>query len=151
MAQEESYDWNDTIESDGTEYVTLEEGEYPFSVVGFSQGFYNGGGKTPPSPQANLELRVGSGANTTTIRDQIILHPNFDWKIAGFFRSIGAKKRGEKFKMKWDRDYLIGKTGRVTVTKDPGKKNPDIFFNNVKRYEDPAESTNVQDEGEEEW
>ena len=28
-------DWNDTIESDGQEFITLEEGDYIFEVTGF--------------------------------------------------------------------------------------------------------------------
>ena len=35
-------DWNDAIESDGQEYVLLEEGDYNFEVVDFERGRYPG-------------------------------------------------------------------------------------------------------------
>ena len=34
-AQEMCMDWNDAIENDGQEFVTLEEGDYNFTVTGF--------------------------------------------------------------------------------------------------------------------
>ena len=51
-------DWNDTIESDGQEFITLEEGDYIFEVTGFERGRFPGGQKIPACNKAALTLQV---------------------------------------------------------------------------------------------
>ena len=36
-------DWNDSIETDGNEFVLLPEGDYNFLVTGFERGRFPGG------------------------------------------------------------------------------------------------------------
>ena len=45
-------DWDDAIESDGQEYVLLEEGDYNFQVVDFERGRFPGSAKIPPRSYA---------------------------------------------------------------------------------------------------
>ena len=51
-------DWDDAIESDGQEFITLEEGDYNFTVTGFERGRFPGGpGRMPFDFRAIMELR----------------------------------------------------------------------------------------------
>ena len=43
MADKNMMDWNDTIESDGQEFVLLDEGDYNFTVTNFERGRFPGG------------------------------------------------------------------------------------------------------------
>ena len=49
-------DWDDAIESDGQEFVILEEGDYNFTVTDFERGRFPGGTKIPPCNKAALTL-----------------------------------------------------------------------------------------------
>ena len=40
-------DWNDSIENDGTELATVEEGDYTFRISGFERARYIGSAKIP--------------------------------------------------------------------------------------------------------
>ena len=40
-------DWNDVIESDGQDFVLLEEGDYNFTITEFERGRFPGGNKIP--------------------------------------------------------------------------------------------------------
>ena len=51
--------WDDAIEKDGDEYVVLPEGDYPFKVVSFERGRFQGGEKITACPEAVLRLEVG--------------------------------------------------------------------------------------------
>ena len=42
MEDKNMMDWNDTIESDGQEFVLLEEGDYNFVVTNFERGRFPG-------------------------------------------------------------------------------------------------------------
>ena len=51
--------WNDTIEHDGSDWVLLPPGEYPFTVEKFERARFAGSAKLPPCNQAKLTLTVG--------------------------------------------------------------------------------------------
>ena len=57
-AQEMCMDWNDAIENDGQEFVTLEEGDYNFTVTGFERGRFPGSVKIPPCNKAAITIAV---------------------------------------------------------------------------------------------
>ena len=42
-------DWNDSIENDGTELTTVEEGDYTFRISGFERARYIGSAKSQPA------------------------------------------------------------------------------------------------------
>lgn len=44
-------DWNDIIERDGQEYITLKDGDYDFTVTAFERGRFPGGTKTTGSEE----------------------------------------------------------------------------------------------------
>lgn len=79
-------------EIDGTKaeggggFILHEAGDYPFKVVKFDKGQVNDPNSNYKKGfMAKLELDV-QGAK---VFDNIILHKNFEWKIAKLFKSLG--------------------------------------------------------------
>lgn len=104
-------DWNDTIENDGQQFITLPEGDFNFIVSGFERGRFNGSTKIPPCNKATLTLSVETAEGTASVRTDLILYRSLEWKIAGFFRAIGQKKHGERVVMDWNK--VLGARGRA--------------------------------------
>lgn len=123
------FDWDDEIEVDD-QFITLEDGDYDFTVTNFERGLQDKTEKLPQCNKAIITLKV-EGA---TITENFPLCSNMEWKSAAFFRAIGMKKHGEKAKMDWK--GAIGKTGRCHIRKTEGTKTPGTFFNNVDKYYD---------------
>ncbi len=134
------YDWDDEIEQDGSQFIELTEGDYRFRVASIERGRFPGSQKTPACYKATLHLEVKTDAGTATVTDDVILHPNFDWKISSFFRAIGMKKHGERMKMNWDKAQ--GAEGRAHFSTDDyvGKDGRDHTKNIVSRYLDYDDS-----------
>ena len=109
--EQNAMDWNDTLESDGAEFVVLPEGDYTFSVTHFERGHYAGGDKLPACNKATLTLRIDNDQGVATARFDLLLHRSLEWKIASFFRAIGQKKQGEKIIMDWSK--VEGARGRA--------------------------------------
>jgi len=104
-------DWDDAIESDGQEFVILEEGDYNFTVTDFERGRFPGGAKIPPCNKAALTLQVKTPDGVAICRTDLLLYKTMEWKLSAFFRCIGQKKHGERLVMDWNR--VIGSRGRA--------------------------------------
>lgn len=104
-------DWDDAIESDGQEFVILEEGDYNFTVTGFERGRFPGGQKIPACNKAALTLQVSAPQGIAVIHTDLLLYKSMEWKLSAFFRCIGQKKHGERLVMDWNR--VIGSRGRA--------------------------------------
>ena len=104
-------DWDDAIESDGQEFVTLEEGDYNFTVTGFERGRFPGGAKIPACNKAALTLQVKTRDGIAVIKTDLLLYKTMEWKLSSFFRCIGQKKHGERLAMDWNR--VVGSRGRA--------------------------------------
>ena len=104
-------DWDDAIESDGQEFVILEEGDYNFTVTDFERGRFPGGTKIPPCNKAALTLQVKTPDGVAICRTDLLLYKTMEWKLSAFFRCIGQKKHGERLVMDWNR--VIGSRGRA--------------------------------------
>ena len=104
-------DWNDEIENDGQEFVTLEEGDYIFEVTGFERGRFPGGAKIPACNKAALTLQVKTPEGLAVIRTDLLLYKTMEWKLSSFFRCIGQKKHGERLQMDWNK--VVGSRGRA--------------------------------------
>lgn len=134
-------DWDDEIESDGPEFITLPAGEYPFEVTDFSRERYEGGDKLPACNKAVIEIRIdGGAAGSATIRENLFLHSKCEGILCAFFTSIGQRQHGEKLKMNWG--TVIGSKGRAKVgvreyTKDGDQRS----INQVKQWLDPEKAT----------
>ncbi len=106
-------DWNDTIESDGQEFIVLPEGDYPFTVTHFERGHYSGSPKIPPCSKATITVSIDNDLGPATARFDLILYRTLEWKIASFFRCIGLKKHGETVAMDWNK--VLGARGRAHI------------------------------------
>ena len=140
-------DWNDTIENDGQEFITLEEGDYNFKVTGFERGHFPGGQKIPPCNKATLTLQVTVPEGIASVRTDLLLYKTMEWKLSSFFRSIGQKKHGERLVMDWNN--IIGKEGRAhfkvrTYTDRDGYERK---TNDVERFIDYDEKFFKQESG----
>lgn len=67
-------DWDDAIESDGQEFVILEEGDYNFTVTGFERGRFPGGQKIPACNKAALTLQVSAPQGIAVIHTDLLLY-----------------------------------------------------------------------------
>ena len=133
-------DWNDYIEQE-SQFVTLPEGDYNFTVVRFEKATHEGSAKIPAGcNKAMLELRFDApGLGKATIKDQLILHESLEWKLCAFFRSIGQKQHGKGITMNWN--AVNGARGRAhVIINDQG-------YNRIDKYLDPEQEIG----GGQEW
>ena len=132
--------WNDTIENDGDGFVLLEPGEYPFSIAKFERGRFQGSAKLPPCNKAVLTIEIldeESGSHLTTITHNLFLHTKTEGLVCQFFRSIAARKSGEKLQMNWN--AVVGATGRCKVGTRPwtGDDGQERKSNQIEKFLDP--------------
>ncbi len=129
-------DWDSVIESDGQQFIILDEGDYDFTVTNFERGRYPGSAKLPPCNKASVTLTVTlPNGQTAVCRDDMILYRTLEWKISSFFRAIGQKKSGESMAMNWSK--VMGAHGRAHFkprTYESGGQQH--ITNSVERYYD---------------
>ena len=135
-------DWDDVIQSDGTDFVVLEPGDYEFEVVAFERGRFPGGPKVPPCNKATITLQVTTPEGVARVRTDLLLYRTLEWKISAFFRSIGQKKHGERLVMDWN--SILGRHGRARFKVRKYQKDGETRqANDVDRFYDydPAKMT----------
>ena len=104
-------DWDDEIQIDDMKFVVLEEGDYNFEVSKVERGNFPGSAKISPSKKVTLTLLVVTDSGLATCRTDLILNRVVEFRLAQFFYCIGQKKKGEPFKMEWDK--VLGAKGRA--------------------------------------
>lgn len=104
-------DWNDSIETDGQEFVLLPEGDYNFVVTNFERGRFPGGPKVPACNKASITVQVSTESGIAVVKFDLLLYRSLEWRISSFFRCIGQKKHGEKLTMNWN--TVVGSRGRA--------------------------------------
>lgn len=102
--------WDDEISSDRGQYIILKEGDYNFVVSAFERARFPGSSKIPACNKAVLTLAVDTPDGAVAVKYDLILWSSLEWKISEFFRAIGQKKHGEKFRPQWS--AVIGSKGR---------------------------------------
>lgn len=105
--------WDDQIENDGPEFVTLPEGDYGFVVTNFERARHAGSDKLPPCNKAIVYLKIEGSEGVTTIKHQLFLHSNTEGLLCAFFAAIGQRKKGEKATMNWN--AVVGSKGRAKI------------------------------------
>lgn len=128
--------WEDEIENDSPEYITLPEGEYPFTVTGFERGRYQPGPKSklPPCNMAVLTIELLSPEGfTVPVKDKLYLHSSTEGFLCEFFTSIGQRKHGERVRMNWN--AVTGAKGRAKVgIREYQKDGETHTINEIKKY-----------------
>jgi len=92
-------DWNDSIETDGQDFILLPEGDYNFTVTNFERGRFPGGPKVPACNKASITVQVDTKEGLAIVKFDLLLYRSLEWRISAFFRCIGQKKHGEKLTM----------------------------------------------------
>ena len=101
-ANNDSFEWDATIENDGQEYVILPEGDYVYTVMSVERGWQNSTAKIPKGcNKAILTLEVQTKDGPARVTTNLLLLHSMEWKLSAFFRSVGLKKHGEKLVMNW--------------------------------------------------
>jgi hypothetical protein len=139
-------DWNDSIETDGQEFILLPEGEYNFTVTNFERGRFPGGPKVPACNKASITVQVDTQKGIATVKFDLLLYRSLEWRISAFFRCIGQKKHGEKLTMDWN--HVIGSKGKAhfkqrTYTNQQGEEKA---INDIDRFIDYNEENFVPDD-----
>lgn len=142
MAQtvDRGFEWNDTIENDN-DFVLLDAGNYQFVVEKFERARHPGSLKLPACHKAVLHVKVYDENNSTTIVHNLFLHSKTEGMLCQFFKSIGARKHGEKLVMDWTkvigaRGYCKIKIDEFESNKEPGKI---LQSNKIDKFLDPEE------------
>jgi len=138
---EREFGWDDQIENDGPEFVTLPEGDYDFEVTGFERARHNGSDKLPPCNKAIVSIKIEGPQGISTIQHNLFLHSKTEGLLCAFFTAIGQRKKGEKLKMNWNQ--VIGSKGRAKVSvKKWTYEGKEYEANEIKKFYEPAESPN---------
>lgn len=132
---EREYGWDDTIENDGPEIVTLPEGDYDFEVIDFERARHAGSAKLPPCNKAVVHIRVTAPEGVSLIRHQLFLHSKTEGLLCEFFTGIGQRRKGERLAMNWN--AVKGARGRckLGIRTYEGRE-----YNEIKRFYEPADS-----------
>lgn len=134
-------DWEESLDEsmDKSGFVVLPPGNYPFTIKGFARKRSKGSEKIPPSPMAEVEVEVKNPdtGDSVTMRHFLVLHTKLAWKLAEFFRSIGARKHGESYVMDWSK--VPGSTGicKVAGRRWQAKDGTWKDGNEIDRFMDP--------------
>lgn len=125
--------WDDTIEKDASEFITLPEGDYDFMVESFDRARHNGSDKLPACNKAILKIRIDDPAGTVIITHNLFLHTITEGMLSAFFASIGQKKKGEQLRMNWA--MVPGSRGRLKLGIHKYQKDgEERTINEIKRF-----------------
>lgn len=131
--------WDDQIENDGPEFVTLPEGDYDFEVTGFERARHNGSENLPACNKAIINIKIEGPQGVSTIKHNLFLHSKTEGLLCAFFTAIGQRKKGEKLKMNWNQ--VIGSKGRAKVgVKKWTYEGKEYEGNEIKKFYEPSES-----------
>lgn len=141
---EREFSWDETIENDSPDFVTLPEGDYDFEVTEFERGRHAGSDKLPPCNKATVHIKIEGPEGVTNIKHNLFLHSKTEGILCAFFTAIGQRKKGEKVTMNWN--AVVGAKGRakVGIHKWTNDKGEEYVSNDIKKFYEPAETSPVQ-------
>ena len=132
-------DWDSTIESDEQQFTILEEGDYSFIVDHIERGIVGESSeKYAGMKMATVFFNVILPEHEPVIiKENLILHSNFAWKIGSLLVAVGLKKKGEPISGGyWNK--LPGLRGSCHIVQNKGKN--DKIYNNIEKFIEPSES-----------
>lgn len=137
---DEALSWEDEVDGEALpDLVTLEPGEYEFTVYSFKRGQYEGGTgkdgrKISPCPLAVYTLEIETPAGRAIVKDTLFLRKSSMWKIAVFFRCIGmGAPEGQPFVPHYEQ--AVGSSGKVRIN---NREYNGKVYNNVEKYIEPG-------------
>lgn len=142
MSSDQGYalGWDDEIERDSPDFVTLPAGDYDFEVIEFERARHPGSEKLPPCNKAIVHIKIEGEEGVSIIKHNLFLHSITEGMLTNFFTGIGQRKKGERVRMNWN--AVVGSTGRarVGIRKFKGDDGEERTFNEIKRFYEPEES-----------
>lgn len=129
--ENELFDWDSEIESDGQELVTVQPGDYAFTVTKVERKQFQGSDKIPACNMALVSGTIDVPKGTATFRERLYLCSSFEWKLSGFFRCLGMKKHGEKLRMNFP-----GAVGKKGMAKFGVREYNGQTYNQIEQYYD---------------
>lgn len=140
-------DWNDEITNDGAEFISLQSGDYQFTVTNIERARHtpnpHNPGKLPACNKAIVSVKIETAEGSTTLKHNLFLHSTTEGILSAFFGAIGQKKHGQPLKMNWN---VIGATGVCRINKRKGTgQYADHEYDNIKSmiYADDVDWTKV--------
>lgn len=127
-------DWNDEITNDGSEFISLQPGDYQFTVTNIERARHtpnpHNPGKLPACNKAIVSIKIETAEGSTTLKHNLFLHSTTEGMLSAFFGAIGQKKHGQPLKMNWN---VIGATGVCRINKRKGTgQYADHEYDNIK-------------------
>lgn len=141
---EREFGWDDTIQEDAKEFITLQPGDYVFTVTDFERARHTPNpqktGKLPACNKAVISLEIETDEGVASLKHNLFLHSSTEGMLSAFFGAIGQKKHGEPLKMNWI--TVVGATGVCSVK---NRTYNDNVYNEVKSmiYADSVDWTKV--------
>lgn len=139
--------WDDEVE-EGSPFVLLPEGNYPFVITNLEKGIYEKPAgresKVPANcPKATVTLEfISPTGETTTMTENFFLYKKMQWKINQFFTSIGAPKNPEgKVRMNWGSVLGAKGTASLIVNEYTDKNNNKAQNNRIKDFLEPTQQS----------
>lgn len=129
--ENEVFDWDSEIESDGQEYVAVVPGDYSFTVTKVERKQYQGSDKIPACNMAEVSGTIDVPKGTATFRERLYLVGSQERILSSFFRCLGMKKRGEKLRMNFP--GAVGKKGYAKFCNHEYNGNT---YNQIEKYYD---------------
>lgn len=132
--------WDELIDTDGSEFTLLDEGDYTFVVTDFEKGYFNGSARMQACNMAKLTLQISApDGGVATIKHNLFMCSTFANRLAAFLRCIGLKKRGCPSTGKITDS--VGRVGRahITVREWVGNDGQTRKSNEVKYFIDAEE------------
>jgi len=134
-------DFDGVVENEGTGFDVFPEGtEVIFKVETVERGRNADG--TKPQVKMKLSLTPAKGEGRSSCTEFLTMTRKSEWKICEFFTSLGLRKHGEQFRLRWD---IEGLRGRATVGVDTWANKTtgaQMTGNNIKKFLDPREGDN---------
>ena len=139
-AIDREFSWDDAIENDGPEFVTLPEGEYDFQIIGLERKRYQGGAKLPACPMAEVKIDVyGPDGIHAIVTHRLYLHSKTEGLLCAFFTCIGQRQHGQRLVPNWNR--VVGSAGRCKLGIREYNGNT---YNEIKSFLEPKQAQQYQ-------
>lgn len=132
--------------NEGSEFITLPDGKYSFTVAKFERGRFEGSAKMCACPKAILTLEIdGAELGTVSHKHNLYLNKKCEGLLCQFFVSVGLRKHGDPLVLAWNQ--LVGQSGLCEMGQ---RTHNDKTYNDVKKFLDPPEPTEAtaQEAGE---
>lgn len=148
MSANTALNWDDEIENTGHEFELMPEGDYLFTVTGFTRGWYEPrrpDAKLPPCPQAEIEMTInwtnaGGQSRVNSLTYKLQLSQSVSWKIFQFFQCLGLLAEDAK-QAKFPWNSILGKSGIAAVVQNISQSNGKTYNNIDKVYVPSAAPT----------